>query len=243
MKLFFKSVSFVFIAVIIVACNQPVFVAEAQITTEPLATQPQVVGDLLSIRANENKQVPCNWYIFTGGPGTGKTCVLQELASRGYVTVPEAATDIIAQELKDGEIAPWSKVLFEVKVAELMAERQAKLLDLGVEIAFFDRGPVDPLSYILWYKKPVNNDAVSALNKLLASGNFMPTVFVFQDLGVCENTGIRHESVAEMLQIEDRLVRDYESLGFSILKVPRASIKDRADFILTQIGVHEGKKP
>ena len=67
-------------------------------------------------------------------------------------------------------------------------------------------------------------------------GGFKPIVFVFQDLGMCENTEIRHETISEMLQIEQRLVSDYLSLGFTVIKVPFLSIKDRADFILKYIG-------
>lgn len=198
----------------------------------------QVAADLLSVRFGQEVPAPASWYVFTGGPGTGKTCVLKELAARGYATVTEAATDVIAQELKKGEKTPWSEPWFEARVAALMAERQANLVASRAKIAFFDRGPVDPLSYILWYKKSVSEQAVTALDELLLNGFFKPTVFVFQDLGVCENTEIRHETVAEMLQIEDRLIRDYASLGFKVVKVPCASIKDRADFILAHIGQH-----
>jgi|GEM_PF-379822 len=196
----------------------------------------QSAADLLSAWVAKETPSLASWYIFTGGPGTGKTCVLKELAARGYPTVAESATDVIAQELEKGEKTPWSEPWFEVRVAALMASRQADLVKAGARIAFFDRGPVDPLSYILWYKKTINRQAISALDELLLHGSFKPTVFVFQDLGVCENTEIRHETVAEMLQIEDRLIRDYVSLGFNIVKVPSAPIKDRADFILAHIG-------
>lgn len=39
-----------------------------------------------------------NFFIFTGGPGSGKTSVLNELAQRGYLIVPEVARAIIKQQ-------------------------------------------------------------------------------------------------------------------------------------------------
>lgn len=36
-----------------------------------------------------------NYYIFTGGPGSGKSTVLNILENMGYMTVREVARDII----------------------------------------------------------------------------------------------------------------------------------------------------
>lgn len=53
-------------------------------------------------------------YVLTGGPGTGKTTLLKELAKRGYQTVPEAARLVIQEEQRKeqgkGEqgILPWT---------------------------------------------------------------------------------------------------------------------------------------
>lgn len=213
------------------------FVVLCKLVANPFfkTKSPELASDVLSAGVCSEKKVSKNWYIFTGGPGTGKTSVLNELAKRGYAIITEAATTVIAQELEKGEKTPWSEPWFEVRVAEIMAQRQDALERTGAPIAFFDRGPVDPISYIFWYRKPINQQAIAALNSLLLNDKISPTVFVFEDLGVCENTVIRHETVKEMRQLEDRLIRDYESLGFTVIRVPRASIKERADFILAQI--------
>ena len=45
-----------------------------------------------------------NFFIFTGGPGSGKTSVLNELNKRGYFIVPEVAREIIkAQRAISGD--------------------------------------------------------------------------------------------------------------------------------------------
>ncbi|QQO10398.1 AAA family ATPase [Breznakiella homolactica] len=47
-------------------------------------------------------------YIITGGPGAGKTSVVNELSVRGYKTIPEAAREIIRNQIDTGgDALPW----------------------------------------------------------------------------------------------------------------------------------------
>src|SRR6185369_16809530 len=43
-----------------------------------------------------------NFYIITGGPGAGKTSVLENLALKGYSYIPETARQIIKERLSKG---------------------------------------------------------------------------------------------------------------------------------------------
>ena len=43
-----------------------------------------------------------NFYIITGGPGGGKTSLLESLASKGYNCIPETARQIIKERLSKG---------------------------------------------------------------------------------------------------------------------------------------------
>ena len=47
-------------------------------------------------------------YVITGGPGTGKTSLIEELKIVGYQTVKEVARDIIKeQQQQGGDALPW----------------------------------------------------------------------------------------------------------------------------------------
>lgn len=49
-----------------------------------------------------------NFYIITGGPGVGKTTVLNELGKSGYSVVPENARKIIQEQVATkGDGLPW----------------------------------------------------------------------------------------------------------------------------------------
>src|SRR5579885_2117823 len=97
-----------------------------------------------------------NLFVITGGPGAGKTAVLNELRRRGYICVPEAARQIIKEQVQGGgDALPWGN-----------RERYARLMmDLSIACylenvsatspTFFDRGIPDTLCYAQLIRLPV----------------------------------------------------------------------------------------
>ena len=61
------------------------------------------------------------WFIFTGGPSTRKTSVLNELKKRGHSVIAEAATDTIQAGLDSGMTA--------VRVAVASIEGRATFIE------------------------------------------------------------------------------------------------------------------
>ena len=52
-----------------------------------------------------------NYFIFTGGPGGGKSTVLVEMERLGYQTVKEAGRKIIRRQTSlQGDGVPWGNV-------------------------------------------------------------------------------------------------------------------------------------
>lgn len=45
-----------------------------------------------------------NYYILTGGPGSGKTTVLNLLADMGYLTMKESAREIIQRQVETDRV-------------------------------------------------------------------------------------------------------------------------------------------
>jgi predicted ATPase len=179
-----------------------------------------------------NAAVSQPWFIFTGGPSTGKTSVLNELKKRGHYVVAEAATDTIQKGLDSGVQAPWLEADFQIKISTLHAQREQQALQSGASRVFFDRGPLDSLCYMLFYgKQDTRNQVVDLINQGFKIGRYQAIVFFFDDLGFCENNEIRHEDQIEAQALAKQFIADYESLGFTIVRVAVASIEDRAAFI------------
>ncbi|WP_348521404.1 AAA family ATPase [Bosea sp. TND4EK4] len=87
--------------------------------------------------------------VITGGPGAGKTTLIEALAAAGHAVMPEAGRAVIRAELAAGGSGlPWQN---RTRFAELMVEadlcsHQAALALPGT--VFFDRGVVDIAAYL-----------------------------------------------------------------------------------------------
>jgi predicted ATPase len=80
----------------------------------------------------------------TGGPGAGKTSLLEGLRIRGYPIVPEVAREIIAQRKSKG-LSPRPP---PVEFAQMIMERDIEQYDSTspeVDVVFFDRSLLDSL--------------------------------------------------------------------------------------------------
>ncbi|WP_259964902.1 AAA family ATPase [Leisingera aquaemixtae] len=50
-----------------------------------------------------------HFFAVTGGPGTGKTSLITELARRDFQTIPESGRAIIREEMQTGgDALPWA---------------------------------------------------------------------------------------------------------------------------------------
>ena len=89
-----------------------------------------------------------NFFILTGGPGAGKTTVLEELNKHGFRCAPEVARQIIQEQVcRGGKALPWEdRELY----TGLMLQRSIdsyRDCTLALGPVFFDRGIPDTLSY------------------------------------------------------------------------------------------------
>ena len=89
-----------------------------------------------------------NLYVLTGGPGGGKSTVLDILDGMGYHTVREAGRKIIRSQAETGGNAvPWADTARYARLMSLQSRNDfEKHADLG-EPCFFDRGIVDVWGY------------------------------------------------------------------------------------------------
>ena len=116
-------------------------------------------------------------YIITGGPGSGKTSVINDLAKRGYLIVREAATDVIEEGLQERIKDPWMADDYHIKVSSLMAKRQEEIRNSKESVAFFDRGHLDGITYILLQRRQLPQEVVDYVQSTLTEGFFDTTVF------------------------------------------------------------------
>jgi predicted ATPase len=166
--------------------------------------------------------------VISGCSGGGKSTVLAELGRRGYSVVEEPGRRIVKAELESGgQALPWvSGAAFARRaVAMALADRAAAEARTGW--VFFDRGLVDATSALQ------HLTAEPALETLARPHPYHRLVFLTPPWPEIYGTDPerRHGLDAAMAEYE-RLLAAYPALGYEVAILPKASVAERADFVL-----------
>jgi predicted ATPase len=168
-----------------------------------------------------------NFHVLTGGPGVGKTAVLRELERRGELVVEENARAVIRQQAASGGRGlPWGDNDLFVR---LTAERDIAAFDgLARETrrVFFDRGIFDSYGANGTTPPPWLVEAIR-------TRRYNANVFVFPAWReIYEMDEERRQDWAEAERTFDLVLQTLPPLGYAPVVVPKASVAERADFIL-----------
>jgi predicted ATPase len=177
----------------------------------------------------------------TGTPGCGKTSILCALRDQGYTTVPEAATDVIAEQQARGIDEPWTRPEFVDQIVarqrsrQLAAERAADRAG-GTGPAVYDRSPLCTLALARYLDQPVTPLLVAEIKRLIEQQMFQRPVFFVRPLGFIEPTAARRISYADSLAFERVHEAVYTEHGFELIDVPPAPVAERAALVARHLG-------
>lgn len=174
-----------------------------------------------------------NFFVITGGPGMGKTTVIMALQELGYTCVPESGRDIIQQQVASGgEALPWRN---REAFAALMFDQSLRDFNAHAgqtQPVFFDRGIADTIGYLTLCGLPVPATMPEAARRY----PFNNRVFFTPPWpAIYEQDNERKQSFDEAVRTYEQLLRTYEELGYEAVILPKASVDDRVQFILSVI--------
>ncbi|MFP1683803.1 AAA family ATPase [Alloalcanivorax sp. C16-1] len=171
-------------------------------------------------------------FVITGGPGGGKTTLLQALAEQGYRVAPEAARRIIRTRLAQGLPPRPDPTAFarEILAWDMDQYRAARAHD---GVTFFDRGVPDAL-YMLDLAGAITRQEAAGLVQRFPYNN---TVFLLPPWEDIYGTDAeRDQSFEEAVAVFEGMSRWYAQWGYQTVEVPRVSVENRVRFILKIIG-------
>ena len=172
-----------------------------------------------------------------GGPGTGKSSVLDELERRGFICMSEISREITLEARKKGieQLFLKEPILFSKLLLEGREKQYIDAITHKSDFVFFDRGIPDIHAYMDFTKKdyPDFFKAKSLKFKYDHVFLFKPWKKIFT------SDNERYESFEESIIIDIYLQKSYRELNYMIMEVPFDTIEKRTDFILNQLKKNE----
>ncbi|MDP6117052.1 MAG: ATP-binding protein [Planctomycetota bacterium] len=178
------------------------------------------------------------FYVLTGGPAVGKTTLIEHLAANGHTTIRESARDVIEEQKRLGsDKLPWlDRPGFQLLVLTRQLEREEAAKG---KVAFLDRGIPDGIAYL-------KEGGYEPLTELLdhARGRYRKA-FLLEPIGDYQKDSVRYEDENIAREMHRFIEETYTELGYELVKIPAASVEERAEMLLraTQSSSKESPLP
>jgi predicted ATPase len=166
--------------------------------------------------------------VITGGPGAGKTSMIETLARAGFTIVAEAGRRVIRdQQAAGGGALPWTDPLAfaEAMLARDIAAYESHRHARGP--VFFDRGIPDVIGYLRLEGLAVPKHMLRAARTL----RYRPRVLICPPWPAIYATDSERRQTPDIAaRTYDAMVAVYTALDYELIEMPRVSIAERARF-------------
>tara|TARA_B100000767_G_scaffold188789_1_gene176092 strand:+ start:309 stop:854 length:546 start_codon:yes stop_codon:yes gene_type:complete len=171
--------------------------------------------------------------VITGGPGSGKTTLINHIEHLGYPTMHEVSRDIINEARKQGidQLFLKNPMLFSQKLLESRLSQFEKAKELETAYVFYDRATPDITAYMDFigaeyppeFEKPCFTHLYDCVFLL------PPWELIYT------KDNERYETFTQAQEIYKSLCDGYKKYGYTIIEVPQGAINQRCDFILNYL--------
>lgn len=168
--------------------------------------------------------------VITGGPGTGKTAVINELIARNYYCMQEISRQVTLDARKDGVEQLFLKdpLLFSKMLLKGREEQYENAHNSDFNLVFFDRGVPDVTGYMDFKDTlyPKTYDESCIINRYTHVFLMPP----WKEIYLSDNE--RYETYEESLALYNYLKKAYTKYNYNFIEVPFGSVNTRTNFIL-----------
>jgi predicted ATPase len=171
--------------------------------------------------------------VITGGPGTGKTTIIDALIEQGYACFPEISRQVTLEAKKQGieQLFLEKPLLFSELLLEGRRKQHEQATVDQAEIVFMDRGIPDILAYMHYI-----GDSYPAFFDHACREHQYSKIFVLPPWEeIYESDEARYENFEQAKLIFDHLLETYQKYGYQLIEVPRGTVEERIQYILSQL--------
>ena len=165
--------------------------------------------------------------LITGGPGTGKTSLVNELKNNGYLCSEEIVRDLTIKKRDEGvdQYFLTDPLVFSIKLFNLRLKEYSKSFNSNLII--YDRGPIDVLAYLNFKSIEIPKDLINDSKKI----NYEYSFILNPWRDIYTQDSVRYESYEECVIIHELLIKEYEKFKIKLIVVPNGTIFERVRFI------------
>lgn len=171
--------------------------------------------------------------VLIGGPGTGKTTVINALKEKGFFCFDEISRAVTLKAQQQGieQLFLTEPLLFSELLLKGREEQFIEATESKEDIVFFDRGIPDIYAYLNYFKTAYPSIFIdkSKQYKYDKIFHFSP----WEEIHITDNE--RYENFEETLAIDTFIKKSYTDLGYKITNVPFGSLDERTNFIINSL--------
>jgi len=174
------------------------------------------------------------FFVITGGPGSGKTTLVEALAAKGIAHQPETGRAVIREEMaRGGSALPWANRL---AFANRMLRRDLRSYHASEGLpgaVIFDRGLPDIAGYLKLSGLPVPARFAEAARRR----RYHRRVFIAPPWPeIFTQDAERKQSLVESEATYRAMVEVYAALGYELVPLPLVPVAERVAFVRGMIG-------
>lgn len=177
-----------------------------------------------------------NCYVITGGPGVGKTTLINKLKKNGFNTIPENAREIIKQQMEKGGVAvPWKNKALYAKLMLKASIADYNSIHEFSGITFFDRAIPDTLCYMdmIGYNFE-QADHLGYSNLYNRNVLMLPPWFE-----IYQTDNERKQTWEEAQFTYLKMKETYLKYNYNVITVPAETVENRVKFILKCLSIDQ----
>ncbi|SER00572.1 Predicted ATPase [Hyunsoonleella jejuensis] len=173
--------------------------------------------------------------VITGGPGTGKSTIINELLKRNYNCLEEISRQVTLEAQREGidQLFLTNPLVFSELLLKGRINQFKTSENLNSDLVFFDRGIPDVLAYMDYIGDSYPNDFVSASKTLVYDDIFILKPWK----AIYKSDNERYENFSQAEKIHDYLLETYQNYNYKPVDVPFGDVEERTDFILNTLSL------
>ena len=171
--------------------------------------------------------------VITGGPGSGKTSLIDYFGSLGYDCLPEISREVTLEAQREGidQLFLEQPLLFSERLLEGRQKQFHQASELTDSILFYDRGIPDVTAYLHYLETPYPAYFDESCQQHRYDAIFLLPPWE----AIYERDNERYETYEEAEKIFNYLHEAYETYGYEVDHVPTGSLEYRSKHILHKL--------